>query len=60
MPVPEDHTEDYDREILMLKMEIEAVITLTAGEFDRYVMDNWGWKASFTTSNAPYLGEAGT
>jgi hypothetical protein len=55
MPVPEDHTDDYDREIRMLEMEIDDTIRLSAHEFDRYVMDNWGWKASFTMSNAPYL-----
>lgn len=55
MPVPEDHTEDYEREMRMLKMETRTIITLSAHEFDCFVMDNWGWKASFTTSNAPYL-----
>lgn len=57
MPVPEDHTEDYEREIRMLKMETGDVITLSSREFDWFVMDNWGWKTGFTMSSSPYLAE---
>lgn len=55
MPVPEDHTHDYDRVIAMLEMSIEDVITLSEQDFNCYVMDQWAWTASFTGNTTSYL-----
>lgn len=54
LPVPQDHTSDYDRVILQAEMSISDEITLTDQEFEAYVMDNWKWKQQFTTTNASY------
>lgn len=55
LPEPEDHTDDYDRTITMLQMSVEDHITISAGEFDRYVMDNWAWKATSIASTSLYV-----
>jgi hypothetical protein len=54
MPVPEDHTGDYDREIRMLDMHTEDTVTISAHLFDQIVMDHWGWSASFNATNSVY------
>ncbi len=55
MPEPEDHTDDYDRAILMLDMCVDKEVFITATEFECLVMDNWGWSRSFTASNNSYI-----
>jgi hypothetical protein len=55
MPVPEDHTIDYDRVIAMLEMSIEDVIVLFEQDFNCYVMDQWAWTAAFTATSTAYL-----
>lgn len=54
LPMPEDHTEDYDRAIATLKWTLLDEVTLTIQEFDMYVRDSWGWKRQWTTSNSVY------
>ena len=54
LPKPEDHTEDYDREIRMLKMSVSDQITLQSYEFDQFVMDRWDWSQKFTTTASSY------
>jgi hypothetical protein len=44
---PEDHTDDYDRVLEMLKMHTEDVIEISEQEFSQYVQDDWGWKHAF-------------
>jgi hypothetical protein len=55
LPKPEDHTEDYDREIRMLEMHTEPTVKIRAPLFDQIVMDRWGWSAAFHTTNSAYL-----
>jgi hypothetical protein len=54
LPVPEDHTSDYDQVLLMAELEVGDTITLANNEFAQYVMDNWGWKAEFVASSSNY------
>jgi hypothetical protein len=54
LPEPEDHAEDYEREIRMAEMSADSVITLTPREFDTFIMDNWDWKQGVTTTNMFY------
>lgn len=54
LPEPEDHTRDYDRVIMMLKMSVDDEIELMNQEFENYVMDNWGWNASFAANTMRY------
>lgn len=55
LPQPEDHTEDYDREIRMLEMHRADQVMIRAHLFDQIVMDRWGWSASFNATNSAYL-----
>jgi rubrerythrin len=54
LPVPEEHTADYDRAISMLAWHTEDTIELTETEFTQYVQDDWGWRQSFITNTASY------
>ena len=54
LPLPQDHTDDYDRVIAMMEMDVRDEIELHESEFSRYVLDEWGWKQEFTTTNASY------
>jgi hypothetical protein len=56
LPEPEDHTDDYDRVIMMAQMSVEDTITLSEDEFAMYVMDQWRWKQDFTETSQRYLG----
>lgn len=51
---PQDHTDDYDRVIRMLEMEISDTVELDQQQFVNYVDDEWNWKQSWTVSNAKY------
>lgn len=51
---PQDHTEDYDRAIMMLEHELRDVIELSQGEYAQLVQDQWGWQQRFTETNAGY------
>lgn len=55
---PSDHTEDYDRALQMLKMDVSDEVTLTEAEFANYVQDNWGWSGQWATTNASYTSMA--
>lgn len=54
LPVPEDHTDDYDKAILTLDWTVFDEVVLSIREFDMYVRDNWTWKNEFATTNAMY------
>lgn len=51
---PEDHTDDYDHVISMLRMSVDEVVELTSSEFAQYVQDDWNWKHTWTASNMKY------
>lgn len=54
LPMPEDHTRDYDRAIKMIEMSVDTEITIDETSFSQYVMDDWRWKRQFLTSNSTY------
>ena len=51
---PENHVKDYDRIIARLGMEQETKIYLKHSDFDKYVLDEWRWKAAFTEALSNY------
>jgi hypothetical protein len=55
LPKPEDHTEDYDRDIRMLEMHQHDQVMIRVQLFDQIVMDRWGWSATFNATNSAYL-----
>lgn len=54
LPVPEDHTDDYDLAIQMLEMSIDDDVTLTSIEFRKFVNDEWEWKHRWEANTAAY------
>lgn len=55
---PSDHTEDYDRIILMAEMSLSDEIELTQQHFGWYVMDQWQWKNDFANTANTYTAGA--
>ena len=54
LPVPEEHTEDFDRAIQMLEWHQGETIELSTYDFAQYVQGDWGWAKSFTTNTLSY------
>lgn len=54
LPLPEDHTDDYDRVIEMIQWSIDDEIWLDANEFNQYVRDQWLWKEQFLATAMTY------
>lgn len=51
---PEDHTDDYDNVLDMLKMTVDKEVVLNQHEFRQYVRDDWGWKNEFLATATSY------
>lgn len=54
LPVPEDHTIDYDRVIKMIELDVRDEIELEEFEFSQYVMDDWAWKRQWVETVSNY------
>lgn len=54
LPLPEDHTEDYNTVIAMLDWDQGDTYELSQSDFEKYVNDDWGWKAVWTQTNSAY------
>src|SRR6266508_2777285 len=44
MPVPEDHTDDYDRAIRMLELHTSDTIVMKESTYRQFYEDDWDWK----------------
>lgn len=55
LPLPEEHTADYDTAISALEWDQGATVELTLHEFRQYVEDNWGWQQSFLSNTTSYV-----
>lgn len=55
LPVPEDHTDDFDTVIQMLRWEVEDEVELQYQEFRQYVLNEWGWARTFAANTQSYL-----
>jgi hypothetical protein len=51
---PSNHTEDYDRVILMLEMTQDDSIVLNEEQFGKYAKDEWDWKSGFIAGCNPH------
>lgn len=58
LPVPEEHTADYDRAIRMMEMHTEENVSLNEQAYARLVDDEWDWRVSWMANTAMYLGGA--
>jgi ABC-type phosphate transport system substrate-binding protein len=55
LPLPTDHTCDYDRTIKMINMDTRIEIELTEEEFAKYVLDDWQWKREWISTASNYV-----
>ena len=55
LPLPEEHTADYDRAVEMLHWHEGDTVELTEREFAQYVQDDWGWRQTFTANTTSYV-----
>lgn len=53
-PMPKDHSSDYEKAIRMIEMTTDEVIELNESQFDKLVMDNWGWKSDLIATSSVY------
>lgn len=54
LPVPMDHTKDYDRVLRMLELSVDDQIVLSEYDSKMYVMDEWDWSSQFAATTANY------
>lgn len=55
LPAPKSHEIDYDQQISMLEMSVDAVIELNYQEYQNYVMDKWTWTENFKLTASKYI-----
>jgi hypothetical protein len=55
LPVPEDHTDDFDTAIQMMEWAQGEVVEIEQGDFQCYVENKWRWRQSFAGSTESYL-----
>lgn len=58
LPEPADHTRDYDRALGMLEMSVDEEVLIDEQRYSELVMDDWGWKNQFLTTNSAYSASA--
>jgi hypothetical protein len=58
LPLPVDQTKAYDRAIGMLELSVDDHIDLEEHDYQQYVLDEWGWSAATTATNASYFDAA--
>lgn len=58
LPVPEEHTADFDTAIGMLEWHEGKKVTLPESEYRMYVENEWGWQHSFAGSTMAYAAMA--
>lgn len=54
-PRPEEFLDHYDQAIRMLELEERDRVELSESEFQRLVMDEWGWANQFESTSGSYL-----
>lgn len=54
-PLPENHSTDYDKVIMLLEASLDTEFELSSSEFNQYVNDDWSWKTSFTSCSGIYM-----
>jgi hypothetical protein len=57
LDVPSVHTDAFDNAIGLMEMTMragETIIEIDAGEYERFIRNNWEWTNEFVTSNRRY------
>lgn len=55
MPVPEDHTSDYEVAIEMLELEERDTVLLDHNSYMRYYRDEWEWRRAWHANTVSYV-----
>ena len=55
LPVPEDHSADYERAIRMLERHQREEVELNEGTYRQFFDDDWDWKERWRGTTASYL-----
>lgn len=56
LPIPEDHTDDYNRAIRMMEMHILDDVEMTEATYRCFYDDEWDWKERWVGTTASYTG----
>ena len=54
LPVPEEHSKDYERVIRMVSMDTRDILVLNEKEASMYLDDDWDWRPSFDANTSTY------
>jgi hypothetical protein len=54
LPIPEDHTEDYDSIIGLLSMSTDPVVEVDATDYKCFVLDQWQWTERWASNTLMY------
>jgi hypothetical protein len=57
LPEPVDYTSSYDTALNMLQWEVGDQVELAQEDFERYVENNWEWRAHWTANTESYLAQ---
>ncbi len=60
MPMPEDHTADYDRAIRALELHTERTVKLGERDTAQLIQDDWGWKNEWAKMSNRYANDVYT
>lgn len=55
LPMPEEHTADYDGAIEALEWHTGEEVELEEHQFDELVRNQWGWHRTFLQNTTSYL-----
>jgi thymidine phosphorylase len=54
LPVPEDHTDDYDAVIGLMELSTEETVTLDTADYACYYLDQWQWRRAWLANSVSY------
>lgn len=54
LPVPEEHTDDYETVIAMLEAHVDDVVELSQEDYRTYIQNNWAWQRNFLANTTSY------
>lgn len=56
LPLPEDHSGEYDAAISMLEASVDDTIEISFDDYRQLALDQWGWKRDWVGTTSTYLG----
>lgn len=51
---PESHEKTFRRAIQLIELDVGKTFTITVGDMDRFINNEWEWSEKFATVNALY------